>query len=488
MCMVRVTHATVQQSCFRPMMLQPLVSRHQTSVSGPFFVEEPTVAPSGKPFDLGPFNFTKLPEGGASVRLDRWVKKHVCSSWHAAQKLISSRQVWVIPPEHSTDQHRKSIMFPRFRPRCHGSTQVEPSQYIYFPRSMKPHSKALDRVPENSDVHSWILKRILYKDSDFIVIDKPAGWAVGDGKYVGDENLEKLFPLLQFGAQTLPRLVHRTTADMSGVLLLARHKAASSYAKDMIKQRAFWQRSLWGLVCGRTPKSGTISMPLCRERRGAKEVAKPCREDDGGASALTDYKTLRFSPLAGGLSLLELCPYTGRHHQTRAHCAFGLRAPLVGDPLYYELSNKLNQETSYGISYHSEEARNERKDLLGPQPRMHLHSRQMSLKTFANKDVVITAPLPKHMLESCTALGWLQYVYRFDHQVAQLNPWTAALDPHVGPALAELQKGTRTSQMDTTCTMTYAQDEGSEGVGTFKTEFVDMKSSVGRRSKRQNHH
>ena len=31
-------------------------------------------------------------------------------------------------------------------------------------------------------------------------------------------------------------------------------------------------------------------------------------------------------------------PYSGRYHQTRAHCAFGLRAPIVGDPVYYALS------------------------------------------------------------------------------------------------------------------------------------------------------
>ena len=34
------------------------------------------------------------------------------------------------------------------------------------------------------------------------------------------------------------------------------------------------------------------------------------REDDGGLPALTEYTTLRFSPLSGGLTLLSMNPYS----------------------------------------------------------------------------------------------------------------------------------------------------------------------------------
>lgn len=57
-----------------------------------------------------------------------------------------------------------------------------------------------------------------------------------------------------------------------------------------------------------------------------------------------------FSPIfSNTLEKIELLPSTKLQllnslqlclKRSRAHCAFGLRAPLVGDPVYYELSNR----------------------------------------------------------------------------------------------------------------------------------------------------
>lgn len=60
-------------------------------------------------------------------------------------------------------------------------------------------------------------------------------------------------------------------------------------------------------------------------------------------------KTFFFSNHANTLEKIELLPSTKLQllnslqlclKRSRAHCAFGLRAPLVGDPVYYELSNR----------------------------------------------------------------------------------------------------------------------------------------------------
>ena len=219
-------------------------------------------------------------------------------------------------------------------------------------------------------VDEHTLPGIIYKDTDFLVLDKPSGWSVVPGKHVGGMHLLRLLPSLQFGMEDLqgrqmslgqnsksfptwpqepPRLVHRLSTEMSGVLLLARHKAAASFAKDMVAQRSFWKRELWAVVCGRTPKSGQVSMPLALKRLGKGSVAKPVREDDGGLPALTDYSSVLYSPLAGGLTLLSMNPYSGRYHQTRAHCAFGLRAPMVGDPVYYQMSNELSTVSDFKV-------------------------------------------------------------------------------------------------------------------------------------------
>jgi len=407
--------------------------------SGPVTADEPTFRPGDRIFDLGPFAVHRVPENAAPVRLDRWVMKNVCSNWNATQKLIASKQIWIVPPQHTTDQHRKSVMLPRFRPESEGKMHLEPRSYVYFPKIMRPAEPRRRPTVVGSEPPGWLLKRVLYKDTDFLAINKPSGWSVQPGKHVGGMHLQRLLPTLQFGMDEAPRFVHRLSTELSGVILLARHKAAATYAKDMIRQRAFWERSFWGVACGRTPKAGTVALPLAQERRHDREVSKPRREDDGGAPALTEYRTVLYSPMAGGLSLLEMNPYTGRYHQTRAHCAFGLRAPLLGDPLYYELSNRLNTETEYKVRYHSEDARRERKELLGAMPSLHLHSRQLRLKTFAGKDVHVTAPLPEPMAASFEALGWTSFLRRSDREAQRGTDWDIAEDPHINAALAEAE-------------------------------------------------
>jgi len=404
------------------------------------FPDDPTWTPSERPFDLGPFACYRVPEGAETMRLDRWIMKNVCSNWNAAQKLVSAKQVWVVPPDHSTEQHRKSVMIPRFRPETQGSTPLAPFSYVYFPKVMRPMSKRRVLIPRGQEPPGWLLERVLYKDTDFLVIDKPAGWSMQPGRKIGDMHLQRLLPSLQFGLEQPPKFVHRLSTELSGVLLLARHQAAAAYAKDMVRQRAFWQRSFWGVACGRTPQTGTVSLPLKQVRHREREISQPMREVDGGQPALTEFRTVMYSPLASGMSLLEMNLYTGRFHQSRAHCAFGLRAPLLGDPIYYDFSNRINSETAYKVHYHSEEAKRERAELLGGMPELHLHSRQLRLKTFAGKDILVTAPLPEHMRKTFEVLGWSEFLKREDREAEKMSSWNRDEDPHVQEALAYLRE------------------------------------------------
>merc|ERR1719469_1125085 len=115
---------------------------------------------------------------------------------------------------------------------------------------MSPVPKRRKPTVKGSEPPLWLVHRVLYKDTDFLAIDKPAGWSVSPGRHVGGMHLKRLLPSLQFGLEEPPRFVHRLSTELSGVLLLARHRAAAEYAKDMITQRTFWQRCYWALVCG----------------------------------------------------------------------------------------------------------------------------------------------------------------------------------------------------------------------------------------------
>eukprot|EP00439_Symbiodinium_sp_Y106_P001655 s2368_g1.t1 len=68
---------------------------------------------------------------------------------------------------------------------------------------------------------------------------------------------------------------------------------------------------------------------------------------------------------------------------------------------------------------------------------LHLHSRQLTIKTFAGKEVTVTAPLPTHMSTTFHALGWSGWLRRAERRAALESAWRAEEDPHIIEALAQ---------------------------------------------------
>merc|ERR1711971_898613 len=98
-----------------------------------------------------------------------------------------------------------------------------------------------------------------------------------------------------------------------------------------------------------------------------------------------------------------------------------------------------NSETDFRVRYHSEDSRRERMELLGAQPVLHLHSRMLRLRTFAGKDISITAPLPEPMVETLKRLGWSDYLRKADREAHERRVWVPAKDEHVMAALEEVE-------------------------------------------------
>ena len=56
---------------------------------------------------------------------------------------------------------------------------------------------------------------------------------------------------------------------------------------------------------------------------------------ENGKSALTEWQRLSIENRDGRkVTRLRLIPHTGRTHQLRVHCAYGLGHPILGDALY----------------------------------------------------------------------------------------------------------------------------------------------------------
>ena len=170
---------------------------------------------------------------------------------------------------------------------------------------------------------------VLFIDGEALVIDKPAGLAVHPGPRTR-ASLEDHLDALRFGFQRPPMPVHRLDRDTSGCLLLARnpkaHKCfAGAFAAGRVEklyvaavERAFPEGS-----------EGLIDMPLLKRsarREGWRMVASP-----EGRPARTRWKVIMAT---AARALMAFIPETGRTHQVRAHAAYGLGAPIVGDPVY----------------------------------------------------------------------------------------------------------------------------------------------------------
>ena len=169
--------------------------------------------------------------------------------------------------------------------------------------------------------------RVLYRDSNLIILDKPAGLAVHGGPRT-PVHVEGMLPTLSFGLRQSPRLAHRLDRDTAGCLVLARHdKALSRMGRLFAAGRV--AKTYWAVVAGRPDgESGSVELPLAKVtgRQGWRMVGGP-----GGQAAVTDWRLLG---TGDGVSWLELTPRTGRTHQIRVHCASGLGCPILGDPVY----------------------------------------------------------------------------------------------------------------------------------------------------------
>ncbi|KAJ3158646.1 hypothetical protein HDU86_002610 [Geranomyces michiganensis] len=255
-------------------------------------------------------------------------------------------------------------------------------------------------------------KRVLFKDKDIIVLDKPRGLAVQGGSKIG-MHLDKILEGLKFAddvAHETPKLVHRLDRDTTGALLVARNAKTAARIGAMLKNadgEAVVKSYLSVLVqapvvasAGDADLGPTSPRPWMNDGEfreittGMLQVGRTGVEkmsivewyaqdeqmpDPNVKKAVTRWRVLDYKKQA---SLVELRPATGRKHQLRVHCSMVLKASIFGD-------------YKYGVGC--------TRGLRGVSPDptrvpLHLHLRELTLKNWygPGADLHVMAPIPSH--------------------------------------------------------------------------------------------
>jgi 23S rRNA pseudouridine955/2504/2580 synthase len=187
------------------------------------------------------------------------------------------------------------------------------------------------RATPSHSLQQFITDAILFEDRDILIVNKPAGVAVhgGSGLAFGViEALRAARPEL-----TELELVHRLDRDTSGVLLIAKRRAALRELHAAFREREMTKRYL-ALVCGRWELgSKRIELPLLTNQKQGGE--RMVRVHPDGVSALSIFvPQQKFGKLA---TLMAIEIGTGRTHQIRVHAAYAGH-PVAGDEKYGDKS------------------------------------------------------------------------------------------------------------------------------------------------------
>ena len=231
-----------------------------------------------------------------------------------------------------------------------------------------------DAVAEN------IPLEVLYADADVLVVNKPAGLVVHPG--AGNPRGTMVNALLHYDPELaqLPRagIVHRLDKDTSGLMVVARTRAAMDALVRMIAAREVQRQYLaighrgWPGTPERVVEAAIGRDPGHRLRMAVVDLSR-----QPGKTARTTFQCLDQNAQA---CLVRCILHTGRTHQIRVHMAH-IGHPLLGDGLYGGTS-------------------------LAGMERQALHAWRLAFAhPFTGAAQVWTAALPEDMQQALQALG-----------------------------------------------------------------------------------
>jgi len=193
---------------------------------------------------------------------------------------------------------------------------------------------------------------IVFEDDNVVVVDKPSGVLTVSGKGDYPSLAQAVFDAVESDLPSADHMVvHRLGMDTSGLIVLAKNKAAVRDMNGVFRERKV-ERQYEALVAGHVEKDeGLISLPIMRDYEfppyvristddhqrallglEIEDVGKKLLE--APKESITKYQVVSREEYNGQpVSRVALTSISGRYHQLNAHmAAFG--HPIVGDTVY----------------------------------------------------------------------------------------------------------------------------------------------------------
>lgn len=209
--------------------------------------------------------------------------------------------------------------------------------------------------------------RVLHRDSELVVVDKPAGLLTHRTELAPDRDVAMVRVRDAIGARVWP--LHRLDRGTSGVLAFALSEDAARRLRPAFDQGSV-EKVYLAIARGEAPEHVVVDHPVPRARGGER------------VAAVTELRRLH----AGSFfSIVEARPRSGRFHQIRRHLSH-LRHPIACD-------------SNYGTGWFNRKVREQ----TGLE-RLALHAVSIRLPASAGT-VTVVAPLPRDFARALDRLG-----------------------------------------------------------------------------------
>lgn len=204
---------------------------------------------------------------------------------------------------------------------------------------------------------------IIWEDSYYIAVNKPAGLPVHKNKFL-QHDADYLTKLTgsQLGISVYN--THRLDAKTSGVIILAKSSESASKFTKLFERREIG-KSYRAIVKG-NPGQGTFIRQVMNRKKGKRVDATTLYSTDQTIITNINYKDIKNV----NLSLIHLKPETGRWHQLRQHCSQE-RYDIIGDIQHgdWTLNRIISDITGIGrLMLHAEGI-----DFIHPYDNSHQH-------------------------------------------------------------------------------------------------------------------